>query len=263
MQHIDPSLCASLLRGFTDQLLLTREPIPADADLAETIRRIRALSDRTSHAMRTCLSTFYPEIAWEKEEIETQGEQKQAAHWVYDPIDGAYHYLQQLPLWSSSLALIVNSEPVFSMIYEPVERHVYSATRGGGAWLNGHRLQVSSKLSLETAVLGTAVPPRRAATAAEHAQALQQLEAIAAEVFVIRPMASASLQLAYVAAGKLDGYWEVGHDVNDWLAGTLLIEEAGGVVTSFAPERIGLQVEGIVAAPQALHGSIRRIVSRG
>ena len=266
MQAIDSSLCASLLRGFTDQLLAAREPFSAELSLEETISRIRAVSDATSRAMRSALASAYPHIAWEKEEIEQSGDmqakQSSEAHWIYDPIDGAYHFLQQLPLWSSSLALVENSETVFSMVYDPVTHELYTASKAEGTWLNGERLQTSTRRSLETAVLGTAIPPRRAATAEEHAQALRQLSAIAAEVFVVRPMASASLQLAYVAAGKLDGYWEVGHDVNDWLAGSLLVQEAGGTVTSFETENIGLNVDGIVAAPAALHRSMRNILLR-
>ncbi len=262
MHDIDPSLCASLLRGFTDELLASREPGLSNLSLEETIRSIRLVSNVAAKKMRECLFAYYPEIGWEKEEIEGPSKRAVEAHWIYDPIDGAYHYLQQLPLWSSSLALVVHGETMFALVYDPVTHELYAASRGAGATLNGLPLQVSSKHSLEPAVLGTAVPPRRAAAPDEHAQSLAQLEAIAEAVFVVRPMASASLQLAYVAAGRLDGYWEVGHDVNDWLAGALLVKEAGGRVTSFRTETIGLEVEGIVAAPKTLHPAIRDIVVR-
>lgn len=261
MYGIDPALCASLLRGFTDQLLAERKPFPETLTLEETIHTMRAVSRKASSAMQSTLFAFYPEIAWEKEEIEEQEEPSSESHWIYDPVDGAYHYLQQLPLWSASLALVRNGETVFAMVYDPVTHELFSAFRDGGATCNGQPLQVSSKPSLETAVLGTAIPPQRAATATEHAQSLTQLGAITNQVFVVRPMASASLQLAYVAAGRLDGYWEVGHDVNDWLAGTLLVQESGGIVTSFNTSKIGLDVEGIIAAPSSLHGAIRKAVA--
>lgn len=259
--EIDPDTCAALLRGVTDQLLAKFTAPSADADLAGIIAGVRGVSKGASTSLRRALSAHFPAIGWGEEEIDPGGDAPKGAHWIYDPIDGAYHYLQGLPLWSSTLVLVEGDMPLFALVYEPISHELYMAVRGQGATLNGSKLKVSLKSTLSTAVLGTAIPPMPAVTAAEHAQSLAQLGAVAREVFVVRPMASASLQLAYVAAGRLDGYWEVGHDVNDWLAGALLVREAGGSVTGFSAEDIGADVEGIVAAPAALHGQIREILT--
>ncbi|HTJ25562.1 MAG TPA: inositol monophosphatase family protein [Candidatus Limnocylindria bacterium] len=136
-------------------------------------------------------------IGWSDAEAQPDLQRRPAddeTFWIFDPIDGAYHYLQGLPLWSSSLALISGGRAVF-------------------------------------AVVATALPPFGYGDFAEHEQARALLGAVAERVFVVRQMASASLHLAYVAAGRLDAYWEVGRDVHDWAAGALLVRESGAQIT--------------------------------
>ena len=175
-----------------------------------------------------------------------------APYWVYDPIDGAYHYVQGLPLWSSSLTLISEGRPVFSIVYEPSQRELFVATESRGATLDSVPLQVSGKSDLRSAVVATALPPFGYGDEDEHRRSVALLGAMSRRVFVVRQMASASLQLAYVAAGRLDAYWETGNDLYDWMAGSVLVREAGGEVTDLAGAPLGSNANGIAAAPAGL-----------
>jgi len=151
---------------------------------------------------------------------------------------------------------------LFSIVYDPALGEAFMAVAGQGATLNGERLRVSPKTDLAAAVLGTTVPPLAQVGASEHGRALAQLGAMSGEVFVIRMMAAASLQLAYVAAGRLDGYWETGRDAADWLAGSLLISEAGGRVTDLRGGAFSWTGAGVVAASRHVHTHLLPILAR-
>ncbi len=250
MDHVAPHACAKLLRAITDRIAAT--PAPSEPDVAALVRHVREASRQAKAELRAALQAQYPEIGWVDENGRPESS-KDGTYWVYDPIDGAYHYLQGLPLWSSSLALVRGGETVCALVYDPSSKEMFSATRGEGASMNGQPLAVSAKVGLESAVLATAVAPLVQIGPEGHARALQLLGAAARQAFVVRQMASASLQLAYVAAGRLDGYWEVGCDIGDWLAGALLVSEAGGAVTDLRGQPFDWAAEGVVATCRTLH----------
>jgi myo-inositol-1(or 4)-monophosphatase len=250
----DPNILSALLRGVTDQLAASATPPKSDETVNQLIQRVTQASAWANTIMRTVLSQRYPDIGWSSSEAQPDSPDKAGAapYWVYDPIDGAYHYIQGLPLWSSSLALISEGRPVFSIVYDPSQRELFVATKSGGATLNDVRLRVSGKSDLRAAVVATALPPFGYGDEGEHRRSVALLGAMSRRVFVVRQMASASLQLAYVAAGRMDAYWETGNDLYDWIAGALLVEEAGGQVTDLAGAPLGSKVNGIAAAPAGL-----------
>jgi myo-inositol-1(or 4)-monophosphatase len=250
----DPHICSALIRGVTDQLAASATPPQPDETVNQLIQRVTQASTWAKTMMRTALSQHYPDIGWSHSEAQPDNpnETGAAPYWVYDPIDGAYHYVQGLPLWSSSLALISEGRPVFSIVYEPSLHEIFVATESGGATLNGVTLRVSGKSDLRAAVVATALPPFGYGDEDEHHRSLALLGAMSRRVFVVRQMASASLQLAYVAAGRLDAYWETGNDLYDWIAGALLVQESGGQVTDLAGAPLGLNANGIAAAPEGL-----------
>jgi len=255
--EIDLNLCAEFVRAIADQLRDEFIPPSADDDIRALVNHLRLKNDEANLQLRTELDARYPHVSWALEETSLAA-RKSGSYWIYDPIDGAYHYLQGLPLWSSSLTLVQNGEPILAMVYDPALREMFTASAGCGATLNGRAIHVSSKPGLRTAVLATAIPPTGAGSPQEQTQALDQLKKLCQRVFVIRQMGSASLQLAYVAVGRLDGYWEVGHDINDWLAGSLLVCEAGGRVTNFVGSTISATNDGIIATSSGLHEPIRQ-----
>lgn len=252
MNPIDANFCVTVLRDVTDKVAARFTPPAAGLGLAAIIGEIRSAANWAEEAMRAPLEVRFPGVAWAGESSGPT-DALNLPYWICDPIDGAYHYAQGLPLWSSSLALVHHGRPVFSIVYDPTMREVFVGVAGTGATLNGEKLVVSGKPSLDTAVLATAVPPAAAVAPEMQEAALVDLGKIARHAFVVRQMASASLQLAYVAARRLDGYWEHGDDLDDWLAGALLVQEAGGIVTDLTGLPFGRAKRGILAAPPQLH----------
>ncbi|WP_412731040.1 inositol monophosphatase family protein [Dyella aluminiiresistens] len=257
---IDLEACGNLLRATTDKVASISERPPPCEDLSAVIAWVRGIGHFGADELRAALYDLYPPIKWGGEE--PQLESKDSTCWIHDPIDGAYHYIQNLPLWSSSLALVTGGKVRAAFVYEPALGEMFVAAAGYGATLNGHRLTSSMKTEIKTSVMSTAIPPLAQVGGQSHRHSLNLLRAVSSKAFVVRQMGSASLQLAYVASGRLDGYWEVGQDVGDWLAGSLLVEEAGGIVSDMVGQPLGWTPGGIVAAPSSLHRQLVRILAK-
>jgi len=261
MAHIDPAKCVRLVQDAADAIAAAGPRAAREAPLGDLIAQVRLANATAKESLSAALAALYPSIGWTDEE--ERPSQSDAEYWLYDPIDGAYHYLQGLPLWSSSLALVRGDEVLFSIVYDPTLREAFTATAGAGASLNGRPARVSPKSNLKAAVLGSAIAPLAQVGADAQAQALALLGVVAREVFVVRPMAATSLQLAYVAAGRLDGYWETGSDAEDWLAGSLLVREAGGVVTDLqGGASLGWNGRGVAAANPRLHAELMPLLGQ-
>jgi len=263
MKNIDPAICAALLRGVTDQLHASKAGAPAGTDVASSIRQVKQASAWAYATLKHALLAHYPEIPWSEAEMDLDLQQSAefaAAYWVYDPIDGAYHYAQGLPLWSSSLALIRTGRVVLSFVYDPSRQEMFTACSGEGAYLNGVAIHAGTKTALAGAVVGTALPIAASPDGLALPAAADTLKRVAGHVFVVRMLASASLQLAYVAAGRLDAYWEPGRDIYDWFAGAQLVEEAGGALSDRTGAAFGFGADGIVASSLALHAALVRLV---
>ncbi len=140
--------------------------------------------------------------------------------WIIDPIDGTRNFIHGFPQFAVSIAIKRKNKIEHGVIYDPVRQELFSATRGKGARLNDHRIRVSTRNKLEDSLLGTSAFP----TQYEHL--LQKLSAVCD----LRCAGAATLDLAYVACGRFDGYWESGLKIWDLAAGALLVKEAGGFV---------------------------------
>jgi myo-inositol-1(or 4)-monophosphatase len=258
MTDIDVEACTDLVRTIADEIAPRGTRSRQDATIVDMIAHARAVSEIAEIRMRSALAELYPSLGWTSEEGRPNG----GDYWLYDPIDGAYHWLQGLPLWASSLVLVRGGEPALSIVYDPAIKETFVAVTGGGAACNGTPIRVSAKSDRRGAVVGTAVPPLGQVGEAEQDEALDLLRTVARAVFVVRPLAAASLQLAYVAAGRLDAYYENGNDAADWLAGTLLVREAGGIVTDLAGNTFGWSGDGMLSASVALHPAMLATIAR-
>lgn len=154
--------------------------------------------------------------------------------WVIDPLDGTNNFSQGLPVFTVSIGLQYKGQAVVGVVYAPYFDELYTAVRGKGAWLNGRPIHVSQKSKLEESVLGTGFPYDKDVNPDNNAA---NLSAILPHLRGIRRMGSAAYDLACVAAGFLDGYWELSLQPWDMCAGGLLVEEAGGVVVPFRENR--------------------------
>jgi myo-inositol-1(or 4)-monophosphatase len=150
--------------------------------------------------------------------------------WVFDPIDGTTNYAHGLPIFCSSLALQVDGFVEVGAIFDPTRRELFTAERGGGAFLNGTRLHVSFAAPLVDALLVTGFPYDVHRTIED---ALETFGAFLRRARAVRRLGSAALDLCYVAAGRMDGFWEEKLKAWDTAAGALMVEEAAGRVTNF------------------------------
>lgn len=151
--------------------------------------------------------------------------------WIVDPLDGTTNFLHGLPMFCVSIALEREGQIVAGVIYNPAMDELYSAEKGGGAFMNDRRLRVAARKDMADCVIGTGIPHlgKRG-----HSVFLEQQRKVMLEVSGIRRIGAAALDLAYVAAGRLDGFWETGLQAWDMAAGILLVREAGGFVSDFS-----------------------------
>ena len=148
--------------------------------------------------------------------------------WIIDPLDGTTNFIQGIPHFCISIALRKGRQLEHGVIFDPVRNEAFVASRGYGAQLNGKRIRVSQRTRLEETVLGTGIPP---GAVAHHLDAyMGMLKTFTATSRAIRRAGSAALDLAYVAAGRTDGFWEIGLSPWDIAAGALIVREAGGFV---------------------------------
>jgi myo-inositol-1(or 4)-monophosphatase len=177
--------------------------------------------------------------------------------WLVDPLDGTVNYAHGYPVWGVSLALIVAGQVVMGVVFDPMREEAFWAERGLGAWLNGTRLRVSGAAALQESLLATGFPYHRASLADNN---LAEFNAIMPRVQGVRRAGAAVLDLAHVAAGRLDGYWEKYLQPWDWASGWLLVEEAGGIVTTFDGRPWSLQENNMAASNGLLHDELLNVL---
>jgi len=166
----------------------------------------------------------YPSHAFMAEESGVTGESDTV--WIIDPLDGTTNFLHGFPTFAVSIACQVKGRLEQAVIYDPMRGEIFSASRGQGAHLENYRIRVSKQKELEGALIATGFPYRENARYAD--PYLAMMKTIMSQAAGIRRPGSAALDLAYVAAGRVDGFWEIGLSPWDTAAGTLLIQEAGG-----------------------------------
>jgi len=183
---------------------------------------------RAEEIIHTELSRSRPDYSFLMEESgEVAGSDAQH-RFIVDPLDGTTNFLHGIPIFSISIGLERQGQLVAGVIYNPAMDELYTAERGGGAFMNDRRLRVAGRRKLSDSVIGTGVPHLGRS---DHGQFLIELRHVMGEVAGIRRMGSAALDLAYVAAGRFDGFWESGLQPWDMAAGILMIREAGGFVS--------------------------------
>jgi myo-inositol-1(or 4)-monophosphatase len=170
--------------------------------------------------------------------------------WVVDPLDGTTNFLHDFPSYAVSIAGAVDGVLEAAVVLDVTRDECYTASRGGGAWLGSRRLQVSGIDDPEFALIGTGFPFKQESRLQQY---LGQLGRVAASVSGIRRPGAATLDLASVAAGRFDGFWEQHLSAWDIAAGTLLIREAGGRVTDVTGRDIGVEHIGVVAGNPVIH----------
>jgi myo-inositol-1(or 4)-monophosphatase len=181
--------------------------------------------DRTAEQeIIAIIRRHYPEHAVLAEESGRSGDNDTV--WIIDPLDGTTNFLHGFPTFAVSIACQQKGRLEHAVVYDPMRQELFTATRGNGAHLDNHRMRVSKQRTLEGSLIGTGFPFR--ANSSYIDAYLQMLKAAMQSTAGVRRPGAAALDLAYVAAGRIDGFWEIGLSPWDTAAGTLLIQEAGG-----------------------------------
>ncbi|MGA7325894.1 MAG: inositol monophosphatase family protein [Rhodomicrobium sp.] len=181
--------------------------------------------------------------------------------WIVDPLDGTTNFLHGIPLFAVSIALERDGELVAGLIYNPASGDLYTAERGKGAFLNDNRrLRVANRPNLETAVIVTGIPHRGKP---DHERYLRELSSVMKEAAGIRRTGAASIDLAWVAQGRFDGYWERNIQAWDMAAGIVLVREAGGFVSGAEGRQDMLKTGAIVCGNEAVHSALLKLIAAG
>lgn len=177
--------------------------------------------------------------------------------WIIDPLDGTTNFLHGFPQYAVSIALKHKNRLEVGVIYDPLRDELFTAKRGGGAMLNSRRIRVSNQSTMQGALIGTGFPFKTD----RHMDAyLGMFRGIALESAGIRRAGAAALDLAYVAAGRLDGFWEIGLLPWDMAAGILLVKEAGGVITDMAFNDQYLESGNLIAGNPKMHQAMYQLI---
>ena len=220
---------------------------------------VSAADLKAEATLREELTRARPRFGWLMEEGGAiEGEDKDR-RWIVDPLDGTTNFLHGIPQFAISIALERQGQIVAGVIYNPAMDELYTTERGGGAFMNDRRLRVAGRIKLVDTVIGCGMPHLGRG---HHGNFLVELRNVMAEVSGVRRLGSAALDLAYVAAGRMDGFWETGLSAWDIAAGMLLIREAGGFVSDMDGGQDMLDNGSVVAGNEVIQRALLKTVKK-
>ncbi len=234
--------------GEVENLQVTRK------GAADFVSQADISAERTLHAE---LSKARPDWGFIMEEGgEIKPTDSQAPSWIIDPIDGTTNFLHGIPHFAISIAVMDKGKITAGTIYDPCRNEFYFAETGIGAFLNDRRIRVSGRRQMADCLFATGIPFLGRGDEQSDSLFLAEMRQVMQASSGIRRFGSAALDLAFVAAGRYDGFWERGLHIWDIAAGILLVREAGGLVSDFASRDKALESGDIVAANGAVHVSL-------
>ncbi|MBU1235264.1 MAG: inositol monophosphatase [Gammaproteobacteria bacterium] len=204
------------------------------------------------------LRETYPKHAILAEETGRSGQEDSEYQWIIDPLDGTTNFIHGFPQYAVSIAQVHKGTLAHAVVYDPSRNELFTASKGAGAFLNDKRIRVSKRTKLDEALLGTGFPYRMF----DHVDAyLAIFKEMTKRTAGVRRPGAASLDLAYVACGRLDGFWEFGLSPWDMAAGALLISEAGGLVSDLAGESNYLATGNIIGGTPKVFSQILQVIA--
>ncbi|HJV26401.1 MAG TPA: inositol monophosphatase family protein [Aromatoleum sp.] len=201
------------------------------------------------------LREAYPDHGILAEESGQSGDSEY--QWIIDPLDGTTNFIHGFPQYAISIALAKNNVIEQAVIFDPTRNELFTATKGRGAFLNDRRIRVSKRTRLNESLIGTGFPFREFDNVDMY---LAMFKDLTQKTAGIRRPGAASLDLAYVACGRVDGFWELGLQPWDMAAGVLLVQEAGGLVSDLAGEGTYLETGNVVAGTPKVFGQLLPII---
>lgn len=259
--RIPPVFLATAIEAVVraGEIQLARFGSDVRVDKKGAIDLVTEIDLQIEREFRQTIAERFPDHVVLGEEFERAGDRDTVPPfcWVFDPVDGTTNYAHGLPIFCASLALEIDGLIAVGAIYDPTRRELFTAERGHGAWLNGHPLAVSAVDTLLDSLLVTGF----------HYGIQQDPEKLVAlfrefitRARAVRRLGSAALDLCYVAAGRFDGYWESIIQPWDVAAGALIVEEAGGRVTTVSGEPFRSRAGSVLATNGALHEPMLEVI---
>lgn len=234
-----------------DGLLQTAQHLSTLTITEKTTGDFVSEADRAAEeTLYTHLSTAFPSYGWLGEESGARPGTAGGLRWIVDPLDGTTNYLKGIPHWAISIALYDGDAARAALIFDPTKNETFCAETGQGAHLNGASITVADTPALSAALLATGVPNGGRSTYLPHC--LRDLDVLMPQTAGVRRFGAAALDLAYVAAGRFDAYWERNLGPWDIAAGTLIVHEAGGLVLPLWSDRDVLTSGTFLAGSSAL-----------
>ncbi|MEP7062029.1 MAG: inositol monophosphatase family protein [Betaproteobacteria bacterium] len=218
---------------------------------------VSEIDKRAERAIIEMLAAHFPQHAFKAEE---SGEAGTSAYtWLIDPLDGTTNFLHGFPHYCVSIALQIRDTVAVGVVFDPTSGRLFTATRGRGAFLDGVPIRVTARAGLGEAMIGTGLPFKEWHYLDDYLASLREIMQRCAG---IRRPGAAALDLAYVSAGWTDGHWEKGLNAWDVGAGSLLVQEAGGVVSTFTGEDSFINAGQIVAGSPGVHAALLDVLKR-
>jgi myo-inositol-1(or 4)-monophosphatase len=258
--HQRPRL-STLLSTMIDAARLAGEGLREDFLTASTLEIERKIGPdpvsaadlRAETTLQKALSSAYPDYGFLGEEGGLLQGRDEGFTWIVDPLDGTANFLCGLPLFAVNVALVTHGKIVAGVTHLPMLRETFWAERDGGAWLNGSPIQVSGETELIRSVLAVGIP---FAGKPRHSQFVAEMERLTPRVLGLRRLGAAAVDMAYVACGRFDGYWEQSLNAWDMAAGAIIVEEAGGSVTDPLGRPLDLNNGTVLASTPQLHAEL-------
>ncbi|WP_197916424.1 inositol monophosphatase family protein [Thiosulfatihalobacter marinus] len=216
---------------------------------------------RSEEILKEALLEARPTYGWLAEESEEIAGKDPTRRWIVDPLDGTTNFLHGLPHWAISIALEHKGQIVAGVVYDPSKDEMFYAEKGEGAWLNdSQRLRVSGRTRMIEAIFATGLP---FGGRADLPETLQDLARLLPATAGVRRFGAAALDLAYVAAGRYEGFWERSLNAWDLAAGMLIVKEAGGFAEPINPKGDILEDGEIVCANEPIFGQFAKVIRNG
>lgn len=218
---------------------------------------VTAVDHMAEQAIVELILDHFPDHAILAEEGGRQGQHDY--EWIIDPLDGTTNFIHGFPVFSVSIAVAHQGQIEHGVVYDPLRQEVFSASRGGGAQLDGRRIRVSRCTHLRQSLIATGFPYRMAEQNID--SYLGMLRSVILETSGVRRPGSAALDLCYVAAGRVDGFWELGLKIWDIAAGALMIREAGGRISDFQGGDGYLKSGHVVAGNPRVYSALSKLLA--
>lgn len=207
------------------------------------------------------LKKAYPNHKFVGEEGGESGDANSDYEWIIDPLDGTTNFLHGIPQFAVSIACLYKGQLEHAVVLDPIKREEFTASKGKGASVNGRRIRVSARKNLDGALIGTGVPFN--GYALDHIdEYLDCMRELAGQTAGVRRAGAAALDLSYVAAGRFDGFWEIGLKPWDMAAGILILKESGALISDFKGGNTFMDSGNVVAASPKVFKFLLQIVQK-